>query len=184
MVSAPSPDFGKRRYTSVREFLDDLAFVMRSRGAIREDRRTGRVSPAFKERLMLCVTHVNECRYCSFVHTREALRHGVGPEEVEALFGGCVEGCPEEEVLALLYAQHWAETDGRPEPAARERLVERYGPERADTIDRVLRMIRAGNLMGNTFDYLLYRLTWGRLGMDTGALWRQVVMRTGYGERS
>jgi hypothetical protein len=32
-------------------------------------------------------------------------------------------------------------------------------------IEVILRMIRAGNLMGNTLDWLLYRLSFGRLGL-------------------
>ena len=40
-----------------------------------------------------------------------------------------------------------------------------YGEEKAAAIHIVLRMIRMGNLMGNTADYILYRLTFGRAGV-------------------
>jgi hypothetical protein len=75
-----------------------------------------------------------------------------------------VDDAPAEELQALLYAQHWAETDGRPDPAARETLVQNYGPDRAGAIETVLRMIRMGNLLGNTGDYFLYRLSGGTFG--------------------
>jgi len=39
-----------------------------------------------------------------------------------------------------------------------------YGVEKADAIDLVLRMIRFANLSGNTWDYLLHRLSFGRFG--------------------
>jgi hypothetical protein len=73
---------------------------------------------------------------------------------------------PPKEVPALLYAQHWAETDGRPDPAIRKRIGQRYGRDVLERIDAVLRVIRMGNLMGNTIDYVLYRVTFGRWGVE------------------
>ena len=46
-----------------------------------------------------------------------------------------------------------------------KKLIETYGEEKAAAIDIVLRMIRVGNLLGNTADYVLYRLTFGLLGL-------------------
>jgi hypothetical protein len=75
-------------------------------------------------------------------------------------------GSPSEEVPALLYAQHWAEADGEPDQVVRQRLVEQYGEEAAAGIELVLRMIRMGNLLGNTWDYVLYRISFGRWGAE------------------
>jgi hypothetical protein len=77
---------------------------------------------------------------------------------------GIFEGSPAEEVLALLYAQHWAETDGEPEAEARARVVAQYGEKVVEAIELALQMIRMGNLSGNTFDYILYRVSFGQLG--------------------
>jgi len=122
------------------------------------------VTPAFRERLMLAVTAVNRCRYCSYAHAREALSAGISPGEIEALGQGMFAGSPTKEVPALLYAQHWAEMDGKPEAAVREGVVARYGEQAVGLIELALRMIRVGNLSGNTFDYLLYRISFGRWG--------------------
>lgn len=122
------------------------------------------LSPAFRERLMLAVTAVNQCRYCSWVHTREALKSGLSGEEIGSLLSGSLEDCPEEEALALLYAQHWAESNANPDPEWVERLVESYGNQKMKAIDLVLRMIRVGNLAGNSWDCLLHRVSFGRLG--------------------
>ncbi len=156
--------FRKRRYTSLRSLLADLLFPARNRRRLREVERQGLLSPAFRERLMLAVTAVNGCRYCSFFHAREALKTGVAPDEVRRLLAGTADDSPEDDVVALLYAQHWAESDARPAPEAVERLRQAYGTEKADAIHLVLRMIRFGNLSGNTWDYFLYRLSFGRLG--------------------
>jgi AhpD family alkylhydroperoxidase len=124
------------------------------------------LDPAFRERLMLVVTAVNGCRYCSYVHAREALAAGIAPQEIAALGRRMFEGSPPEEVPALLYAQHWAETNGAPDPAIRERIRQRYGRDARERIEAVLRVIRMGNLMGNTVDYVLYRISFGRWGAE------------------
>lgn len=123
------------------------------------------LSPDFRERLMLAVTAVNGCRYCSYAHTRAALRSGIDEGEVSALLGSDLAGAPPSQVTALLYVQHWAETNGNPDPDAAERLVKEYGESQARQIELALRLIRTGNLTGNTFDYLRFRLSRGRLGL-------------------
>ena len=67
-------------------------------------------------------------------------------------------------MIAILYAQHWAETNAQPEAEAVRKLEQTYGTEKAEAIDVVLRMIRLGNLVGNSCDYLLYRISFGRWG--------------------
>ncbi len=90
---------------------------------------------------------------------------GIPETEVEALLSGIVDDCPGEEIAAVFYAQHWTETDANPDSDARQKLVEAYGDDTAGVIELVLRIIRMGNLMGNTWDYLLYRISFGRWGL-------------------
>jgi len=114
-------EFRKRRYTSLGNFLADFLFPVRYGFRLREAERRGLLSPALRERLMMAVTAVNECRYCSYVHAREALKTGIAPDEVRRLLSGTVDDSPEDDVAALLYAQHWAESDAQPAPDAVER---------------------------------------------------------------
>lgn len=155
--------FRRRTYGSAREGLADFRYVFRQRMQMRQALRT--LEPAFRERLMLTVTQVNGCRYCAQAHARMALEGGLSQEEIDALLCGTLEACPPEETTALLYAQHWADTAGAPAPTARAKLVESYGAEKAEAIETVLHMIQTGNMMGNTFDYLLHRLSGGRWGV-------------------
>jgi AhpD family alkylhydroperoxidase len=113
---------------------------------------------------MLAVTEVNQCRYCAYFHAKQALVEGLSEEELQALTAGDFGTSPPEERAGLLYAQHWAEADGEPDPAARERFRALYEPSVADAIELTLRIIRIGNLMGNTWDAALYRLSAGRWG--------------------
>ena len=62
------------------------------------------------------------------------------------------------EAMALLYAQHFAEADGRPDPEMTRKLFGYYGTRTADHIVLFIRMISFGNLLGNTWDAVLSRL--------------------------
>lgn len=156
--------FKRRIYPSIGAFFKDFWGILSRSREIRPLMRGQLIDPAFRERLMLVVTGVNQCRYCSYAHAREALSEGVSEAEIEALGQGVFDGSPPEEAQALLYAQHWAETRGAPDAEARTRIAERYGEKTVEAMELTFQMIRAGNLMGNTFDYILYRLTFGRLG--------------------
>jgi AhpD family alkylhydroperoxidase len=156
--------FKKRTYKSLKEFFSDLWFPIRNRNRLREITKKRLLSASFRERLMLAVTAVNDCRYCSYFHTKMALRSGVAAQEISQLLCSDMANCPEDEAVAISYAQHWAESNAHPDPEAAERLQQTYGMEKTEAIHLMLRMIRIGNLSGNTFDYLLYRITFGRWG--------------------
>lgn len=157
--------FGRRRYHSPIELGHDLWILLKGRAILKRARQGDLISAAFRERLMMVVTEVNGCRYCSYYHAKQALNAGIQPEELEQLLRGHLpEACPAEEIQALLYAQHWAEQNGQPDPQIAAKLTAAYGQEKADAICLLLRMIRVGNLLGNTGDYIIYQLSFGRLG--------------------
>ena len=158
--------FRKRTYTGLGDMARDLVWPFRHRQQLRQAMRGGLVSHQFRERLMMAVTAVNQCRYCAYYHTQESLRAGLPEDEIRLLLDGDLSAAPADELPALLYAQHWAETNGRPDPDARRRLLDTYGPERSAAIETVLRLIRTGNLLGNSTDWLLHKLSLGRLGVD------------------
>ena len=156
--------FQRRIYHSPRLFWEEFWFLLNNRSKTRAITKHNLISSAFRERLMLAVTAVNGCRYCSYFHAKEALLAGVSETEVDSLLSGVVDHCPIEEAPAVLYAQHWAETNANPDPDTRLKLAEIYGDDTAAAIELVLKMIRMGNLTGNTWDYFLYRISMGRWG--------------------
>ena len=160
--AVPVMKFNKRTYKNLKELFSDLWFPIRNRKRLKEVMNKGSISPAFQERLMLAVTAVDGCRYCSYFHARQALKSGVTQEEISQLLSGDVDDCPEEEAVAVIYAQHWAESDAHPDPEAVRRLQQTYGVEKTEAIHLMLRMIRLGNLLGNSWDYLLYRISFGK----------------------
>lgn len=162
--------FKRRLYPSLSDFVADLRATMGRPRQMRAVMRGDSLDPAFRERLMLAVTAVNGCRYCSYYHARQALVVGITAEEAEALARGVMDGCPAQQLPAVLYAQHWAESDGRPESTARQRIIELYGAQTTEAIELALHTIRIGNMAGNTLDYVLCRLSWGRWNVDRAPL--------------
>jgi AhpD family alkylhydroperoxidase len=165
MASRPFP---RRHYRDPLSPLSDLLWVAWRAPRALEVSAGRRVPADLRERLMLAVTEVNGCRYCSWVHTRAALRAGVPDDEVAQLVSGVVAAAPEAERPALIYAQHWASQDGAPDPDIRARVEERYGPETLLDYELAMRLIRVGNLWGNTLDWALYLLSGGRWGAVEG----------------
>ena len=149
--------FDKRFYTP-RSFFRDLREMLARRSEIRETARSGRVSRAFAEKIMMAVTAVNQCRYCARYHTHLALKEGVSQDEIARILSRELDEFPAEEAVALAFAQHWAETGGHPDPEAERRFRESYGPQVSADIMNWIRMITMGNLAGNSWDALLWRI--------------------------
>lgn len=160
----PVPPFPKRHYESFRDFMNDLRFLKTGMPRWKELKQAGHIPNQLEKRIMLAVTSVNGCRYCAYVHAQGALKNGVIEDEIAGILQGEVGYCPNEDVKALLFAQHWAETRGDVEPETRRILIDAYGFDKAEAIEWVIRMITFGNLIGNSFDHFLYRISFGRWG--------------------
>lgn len=148
-------NFNRNIYT-FKTFRQDLKFMFGHRKMIKKTMRD--LDHAFVEKIMTVVTAVNGCRYCAWFHARQAVSSGISPEEVQQMMKLQFQAdASEEELMALLYAQHFAETRRNPSPEMTEKLVAAYGAEKAEEIRIVIRMITFGNLSGNTFDAFLSR---------------------------
>jgi AhpD family alkylhydroperoxidase len=157
--------FRKNYYSRWKDFRDDFQFLISRRSQIRKAMAPEQVSAAFRERLMLVVTEVNGCRYCRSFHAPQAFKAGVPQDELRDLLAGLVpDSTPEREQMALVYAKHWAENNAIPSPEYDQKMIEVYGENCFQAIQIILRMIRMGNLLGNTGDYVLYRLSFGLFG--------------------
>jgi AhpD family alkylhydroperoxidase len=153
-----SKTYRKRIFTpqSFHVAMDEVCMNMAD---LKDAMKVKRVGGAFMERIMMAVTQVNGCRYCNYGHAKAALAAGVTPEEIEALRQADFSLTPEEQLTALLYAQHYAETQGSTDPEADDRLNREYGEEAAGDIRAFIRFMTFGNLAGNTIDATLSRFT-------------------------
>ncbi len=146
-----------RRIFTYRAFIQAIDDLLNRLPDLKRATRGGRVSKAFSERIMLAVTQVNGCRYCNWGHSVAALKAGVPREQIDAINVSEFTELPPDEVPALLFAQHYAETEGHPDSEAWDKLVEQYAEQGAQDILAYIRMITFGNLWGNSFDALLSR---------------------------
>ncbi len=145
--------FNKRKYNSFTEFFSDLLFLIKNFRLINSD-----LSKDLRHKLMLTVTGVNDCRYCSYVHSRIALINGFNKSEVNQLLAGLPVNESDNNIKLLLYAQHYAETRGNPSDDVVNALIKFYGNDMIARVNYFLRLIKLGNYVGNCFDYLLYTL--------------------------
>jgi AhpD family alkylhydroperoxidase len=160
-----------------RHLLNDL---VSSAGDTRERPQSQRISRQFSERIMMAVTEVNGCRYCSYFHTKVSLKAGLKKDEINRILDGDFEGAPQEELAALYFAQHYAESGGRPYPNAVQCMLDAYGETEAKEIIAYIRAIMIGNAWGNMFDALRHRLSgdpvadqsiWEEVGVIFGPFW-------------
>jgi len=171
----------RNRIFTVKEYVRLLHHAFSTIPVLRQVSRSRDIPRAFSERIMLAVTQVNGCRYCAYGHARMALAAGVPDQEIQQLMQGEFDSLPREEIKAILFAQHYAESCGRPEKHAWDVLVETYGRDSAMGILAYIRMIMLGNLLGNTFDAFLHRIRFNpvpgsRLYDEVGILLGSLVL--------
>jgi AhpD family alkylhydroperoxidase len=149
--------FAKRTFT--------MPLLLRSVGALvsyTPIRLAALVKPAtsrsLREKVILGVTSVNDCRWCTWLHTGIALRHGVDLDELRSLLGSGTFGTvSDREATAILFAQHFADTLRRPTPAARLALARHFTPYQRLEIMAWIHFIYFTNLSGNSADAWLAR---------------------------
>ena len=107
------------------------------------------IDRGLRERIMMAVTDVNGCRYCSWIHGgwAELMRRGEKARDE----------------IALAYARESAELGLLPpSDEAREALEAVFTPAEVRAIDAAISNIEVANLAGNTVDGLIARLTGAR----------------------
>jgi AhpD family alkylhydroperoxidase len=115
-------------------------------------------SRSLREKVILGVTSVNDCRWCTWLHTGIALRHGVDLDELRSLLGSGTFGTvSDREATAILFAQHFADTLRRPTPAARLALARHFTPYQRLEVMAWIHFIYFTNLSGNSADAWLAR---------------------------
>lgn len=147
---------GKKLY-SIPEAYRIMLNAFRSIPYLKRARASGEMNEAFMERIMLAVTEVNGCAMCSYYHTKVALESGLAIEEIKGMLCGDCGDAPEEELQAILFAQHYADTRGKPSREAWERVVKSYGENGAYGILAATRMIMMGNVLGIAWGSFLNR---------------------------
>ncbi len=131
---------------------EDIQKFLSSSDAFVEAKFNPVISKTFGESVFLAVTQVNGCKLCSYTHAKNALKAGMSEEEVELLLAGGFDNAPKEQLEALLFAQHYAESKGNPDPETKEKLLDTYGEEKTKDIMSLILLMMLTNLHGNTME--------------------------------
>lgn len=170
-TSDSGKSFRKKHFTA-RSFLAGSGHFILNIPRLVRAVRSDRVKGQFAEKIMLAVTAVNECRYCTRYHTDMAQETGVDQTTIDHILESDIDAAVNEmERPALVFAQRYAEADGEPGSEAHSELRQAYGSETAADVLGLVRAIYYGNLLGNTFDALTFAV--GQLaGRSCGQLSR------------
>lgn len=133
----------KRHYDSLQGFVKDLAYVWNHRKLLTALSNETAPKRAFHIRLMLTVVHANECAALYKPMIQGAVKAGVSTQEAEALLAGDTGETPESDAPAVLYAQHWTQNDGQPNPEATAVIERAYGKQ---TLEEIHCVIRSGEI--------------------------------------
>jgi len=146
------------------QLLSDMVLNLKD---MREAAKAGRIDKEFSERIMMAVTEVNGCRYCSYFHTQAALKAGMQKSEIDQILEGEFKDAPREEIAALYFAQHYADSGGKPNLDAVQCMRDSYGNAMTKNILAYIRAIMIGNAWGNMFDALRVRFKGNPSGETT-----------------
>lgn len=144
--------FHKRYFKKPKDLFISMKNVLQAFKETKSLSKEDMISEDFSEKIMLAVTGVNSCSNCSYLHTKTALEKGVSSKEIRDILAGEFGEVVESERIALLYAEHWADSSGNPSQESRRHLAEYYGDGRAKYIESYIRMVNFGNMVSNSVE--------------------------------
>jgi len=140
-------DKGRKLY-SISEAYRFFYDAMRTVRYMSRSRKSNELSLEFMERIILAVTQVNSCAICSYAHTKMALEAGLSRDEIQNMLAGVLDDTPPDEVAAVIFAQHYADSRGKPSRDSWKHIVEIYGISKASGILGAIRIIMLANTYG------------------------------------
>ncbi|QDU28981.1 Carboxymuconolactone decarboxylase family protein [Anatilimnocola aggregata] len=120
-----------------------------------------KTSKALREKVMLGVTAINDCRFCAWGHSHWAASQGVSLEEVNQILSNqdnSLAASDPAEAAAILFGQHYAEQLDEIDPESVKNLHNYFSSAQVREIVGYVYFITFTNLSGNTVDALLDRV--------------------------
>lgn len=142
-----------------------LSRRMKTQGVMTKKRR---------ERIMLAISEINGCALCSYVHTKLALQAHMDVSEIQTLLAGDLEGVPQDDVLAVLFAKDFAANKEVIDPEFYQKLVTYYGLKQARAIVCASHVITMTTSMGISLALLKNTLTFHH--QKGSRVWNEVLI--------
>jgi alkylhydroperoxidase/carboxymuconolactone decarboxylase family protein YurZ len=109
-------------------------------------------------KIVIVIDAVNECIYCSWLDAKLAVKEGISEEEIKNMLKlQFHEDASESELNALLFTQHYAESNGNPYPEMTRGFFEFYGENTAKDIIIAIKTVTFGNLYFSTWRAVVSR---------------------------
>lgn len=140
-----------RTFDSLREYFSLFRVTFARMRDLRKISQEEKITPQFREKLMVASSAVNQCAYCSYLHSRTALEQGISQEEIDTIFKNDVSQFSEEDLPGILFAQHFAETKGKVSEDALQNIEEKYGTILTRQMQAFLQTVLFGNLCCNIY---------------------------------
>jgi AhpD family alkylhydroperoxidase len=156
----PQSPFGgfKKRTISATQLGRRLAALVPELGTMYRVWAKKEVDPGFREELMLAVSRLNGCRYCSWGHHEWAQISGVSNEELAQLEQLDPSGFDRRKWVAISYARALVKEDfRRVQPELRRAVQHKFSPREIRQIELIANVMDVGNRTSNTFDAMLSR---------------------------
>lgn len=150
-------EFGRKLY-SLGEIYRIIYDGTRTAPYLSSSKKNKELNSDFFERIMLAVTEVNGCPLCSYAHTKMALEAGMSNEEIKNMLTGIMADVPSEQLQAIMFAQHYADSRGNPSKESWEKIVKSYGLSKSQGILGATRIIMMGNALGIPWSGFLSRI--------------------------
>ena len=157
-TATPPKDYGyRKRIFTASSFLRELGFVTghlpRILGVLSNKKNSHLIG-----KILLVTDAMNDCQYCTWLDAKLAMKEGANKEDILQIIQLAFHAdAAEQELPALLFAQHVSESNGNPDPEMTARLVETYGEKTAADIQLAIRAVTFGNLYFNTWEAALSR---------------------------
>jgi AhpD family alkylhydroperoxidase len=138
--------------------LNDIGFLIIKMPQIFRIMHSKKFTRPFIEKIMNVATAVNGCVYCEWFHAKQALACGMTKDEIKNIMNLQFHAdATDYELTALLFTQHYAETNRKPNEEMLKIFIDYYGDKTSKQIMLIIRMIFFGNLYGNTWDAVISR---------------------------
>jgi AhpD family alkylhydroperoxidase len=163
-----------KKVFSAGQLFEDIGYFLVNIPLMFRSFRNKKIDKAFREKIMTITSAVNGCTYCAWFHAGQALSGGISQAEITDMLNlQFNSNASEFETMALMYAQHYAETNRNPQNEMTQKLTDYYGSITSGHILFFIRMISFGNLFGNTWDSVISRIK-GKPA-DSGSLVFEIV---------
>ena len=148
----------KKRIFTARLFFNDLGFLIWNFPKIIRVFTNKQNPKQLFEKILIVTDAVNGCTYCSWLDAKLAIKSGISKEEINNMLNLQFHtDASESELNALLFAQHFSESNRNPDPKMTNKLFDYYGEKTAKNIILAIRTVTFGNLYFNTWGAIISR---------------------------